>query len=198
MIGVRDALVRALSDLQELAVPHALIGGLAVSARVEPRMTRDVDVAVAAADDDAAEQVVHAMQARGYRVSSVIEQTATERLATVRLVPGNSSPSGVVVDLLFASSGIEPELVRDAEAIEVFRGVTAPVATVGHLIALKLLAASEARPQDNVDLRRLVDIAVPGDVDTARRSVRTIAARGYARGRDLEKALVQLLSSRPE
>jgi hypothetical protein len=47
MKSVRDVLVRTLTDLDELSIPHALVGGLAVSARVEPRMTRDVDAVVA-------------------------------------------------------------------------------------------------------------------------------------------------------
>ena len=37
------------------APPFAVVGGLAVSARTEPRFTRDVDVAVAVANEAAAE-----------------------------------------------------------------------------------------------------------------------------------------------
>lgn len=58
-MSLRRALVGALRDLKELGIPHAVIGGLAVSARVEPRMTRDVDIAVAVADDAGAEEVVN-------------------------------------------------------------------------------------------------------------------------------------------
>ena len=72
-----------------------------------------------------------------------MEQEATSRLATVRLVSPGQTASGVVVDLLFASSGIEPEIVAAADPLEVFPGVTLPVACRGHLIALKTLSRDD-------------------------------------------------------
>jgi len=48
-------------------------------------------------------------------------------------------PGGIIVDLLFASSGIEPEITAAAEVLTVARGLRMPVARTGHLIALKLL-----------------------------------------------------------
>jgi hypothetical protein len=61
------------------------------------------------------------------------------------------------VDLLFASSGIETEIVREAEWLEVLPGLTMPVARTGHLVALKLLSVNEIdRPQDVIDLRALM------------------------------------------
>jgi len=56
-----------------------------VSARAEPRFTRDVDVAVAITDDREAEALVHALTSDGYRLRAAVEQDAVERLATVRL-----------------------------------------------------------------------------------------------------------------
>jgi hypothetical protein len=41
--------------LQRASVPFALVGGLAVSVHVEPRFTRDIDLAVAVAGDAKAE-----------------------------------------------------------------------------------------------------------------------------------------------
>ena len=64
------------------------IGGLAVSARAEPRTTRDVDVAVSADGDAAAEQLVFHLQSRGYVVGMLLEQEKTGRIATVRLTRG--------------------------------------------------------------------------------------------------------------
>jgi predicted nucleotidyltransferase len=100
-----------------------------------------------------------------------------------------------VVDLLFASSGIEREIVDAAERIEVVPGLRLPVAGVGHLIALKLLARDDdTRPQDSADLRALVGVANEADVLLAREAVDLIGARGYARGRDLEADLRALLA----
>ena len=48
--GVVDAAALAAAQLDELGARFALIGGLAVGARAEPRYPRDVDLAVATAD----------------------------------------------------------------------------------------------------------------------------------------------------
>jgi hypothetical protein len=181
--GVIDAAARAASDLATLDVPFALIGGLAVGARAEPRFTRDVDLAVGAADDAEAERVVHAMSARGYRVSTVIEHRRHERLATARLVPAFSEE--VFVDLLFASSGIEGEIARAADLLTYRPGQRLPVARVGHLIALKVLSESETRLQDRIDLAMLAKIATEDDWALALEAVRTIRLRQYHRGRAL-------------
>src|SRR5437867_11637583 len=133
--------LRGLStDLNSLGVSWALVGGLAVSARTEPRFTRDVDLAVAVPDDRQAEELIHHVVRRGYTVLATMEQEATQRLATVRLAPAGEMSEGVVVDLLFASSGIEQEIAAEAQPLAIFEGVNAPVARLGHLLALKVLA----------------------------------------------------------
>jgi len=48
---VEAALRRAVADLDALKVRWALIGGLAVSVRSVPRFTKDLDFAIAAAND---------------------------------------------------------------------------------------------------------------------------------------------------
>lgn len=103
-----QALATVCSELSVLGVDYALVGGLAVSARAEPRLTRDVDLAVAVPDDKMAERQISALVGRGYAVTTIVEQTRTHRLATARLVPPRGG--GLVVDLLFASCGIEGEI----------------------------------------------------------------------------------------
>jgi hypothetical protein len=74
-----------------------------------------------------------------------------------------------LADLLFASCGIEPEVVAAADAIELFQGLSVPVATIGHLIALKVLSRDDdTRPQDIVDLRALIVEATAADLAMAR------------------------------
>lgn len=182
------ALRRIASDLQRHHRRWALVGGFAVSARAEPRFTRDIDAAVMVENDADAEGLVRALIADGYELLAAVEQDETGRLATVRL----SSPPGgeVVVDLLFASSGIEPEIARSAEPTEIVPGLTLPIATTGHLIALKLLARDDqSRPQDLADLRALRAVATPEDLAAADRAARLISSRGFNRGRDLTAAL---------
>ncbi|HEX2254036.1 MAG TPA: nucleotidyl transferase AbiEii/AbiGii toxin family protein [Thermoanaerobaculia bacterium] len=183
-----SAVRRLGADLDALGVRWALVGGLAVSARAEPRTTRDVDVAVSVESDPSAERVVRGMVERGYSVTMVLEQKDAERLSTVRF----SLPAeyrDLVADLLFASSGIEPELVSAADRLRLAPGLTTPVATVAHLIALKVLAADPARvherPQDFADLRELFRVATDSDRSTAREALALIAQRGFHRGKDL-------------
>ena len=139
-----------------------------------------------ALDGDAeAQSLVHRLRLLGYGIESLVEQEAVGRLATVRLTH-SPAPQAPVVDLLFASSGIEPDLVAAAEPIEVLPHLTMPVATTGHLIALKVLSRDDSRrPQDLVDLRTLLASASAADLDVAREALGLIVARGYERGRDL-------------
>jgi len=181
--------------LSELGKPFALVGGLAVSARTEPRFTRDIDLVVAVSDDADAELIVHEFQGRGYTAFQLVEQEALARLAMARLIPPGESEDGIVVDLLFASSGLEPEIAAAADPVEVFEQVTVRVARTGHLLALKLLSRSESRPQDEVDLAALLRAADLGDRALAQTSVAQIQGRGFNRDRDLEESLNQLFDS---
>jgi hypothetical protein len=180
-------------DLTEARVDFALVGGLAVSARTEPRFTRDADLAVAVANDAQAEALIHRLRARGYDVEAIVEQDAVGRLATVRLTR-SIEPHAPVVDLLFASSGIEPEIVVEAESIELLPSLTIGLARVGHLIALKVLSRDDIRrPQDLVDLRALLRVTSAGELARARESLGLITARGYHGGRDLTSEMERLL-----
>jgi predicted nucleotidyltransferase len=171
-----------------------VVGALAVSARSEPRFTRDLDLAVVVSGDPDAEGLIHELQRRGYQLAAIVEQQATGRLATARLIPQEEGAAGIVVDLLFASSGIELEIVSSAETLPLFRDLPVPVATVGHLIALKVLARDDTlRPQDRADLVALVRAADPGDLARAREAVSLIQQRGFHRGRDLSADLRQIL-----
>jgi hypothetical protein len=91
---------------------------------------------------------------------------------------------------LFASSGVEWEIVNRAEVIEVFRGVHLAVPSVGHLIAMKVLSRNDQeRPQDRVDLAALFKHATAADFVEAQDALQLIMERGYHRGVDLLAAL---------
>jgi predicted nucleotidyltransferase len=193
VISLEVALRGLLSRLAGHGKRFALVGGLAVSARTEPRFTRDADVCVAVEDDAEAEELTRTLQADGYSLIALVEQEATGRIATVRLRPPRSDEEGVVLDLLFASSGIEHEVVASAADLELLEGLHLPVASVAALIALKVLARDDTeRPQDRVDLVALLRVASEADIADARWLLELIEARGYARGRQLPSALGQL------
>jgi Nucleotidyl transferase AbiEii toxin, Type IV TA system len=178
-------LARALSSLvQALRIQSArfaVVGGLAASARGEARFTRDVDVAVAVEDDAGAEAIIFALTQRGYVVLASVQQEATGRLATARL----RSPDGVICDLIFATCGIEQEVVESAEQLELFPGVTIPTATAEALLAMKTLSVSTKRPRDLEDIRAMVRESADLDEGLVRRLLATIERRGYARGQNL-------------
>jgi predicted nucleotidyltransferase len=187
---IEAALRRLAEDLDGLGLVWALVGGLAVSTRSEPRLTRDVDVAVPAADDAAAEALVFALQQRGYEVRATLEQVRVGRLATVRLRVPRAVAKAVLVDVLFRSSGIEPEVVSAAERLTVFPGFSVPVARTGHLVAMKLLAFDERRrPQDYDDLTALLRVADAAEDALLEEALSLITARGFERGKDLREEL---------
>ncbi len=197
MTSLETALREIDTDLVRAGVSHALVGGLAVSVRTQPRFTRDADLAVAVTSDTEAEALIHELRTRNYRVEAIVEQDAVGRLATVRLTRSNE-PHPPVLDLLFASSGIEPEVVAAAEPIELLPNLRMGVARTGHLIALKVLSRDDVgRPQDLVDLRALLSVATPVELARARDALMLIAARGYHRGRDLASEMNALSPAMP-
>ena len=189
--GFEAAARRVAADLRAAGREGALVGGLAVSIRTEPRFTQDLDLAVAVEDDEVAERTVRSFLGEGYQLMATVEHEATGRLAMARF---ELPASDQIADLLFASSGIEPEIVAAADVLQVLPGLELPVATTGHLIALKLLARDdETRPLDAVDLRALVAVADDQDLSLAREAVVLITTRGYDRGRDLTRALEEVV-----
>jgi hypothetical protein len=189
--GLERALAHVAEELRRRGHAFALIGGLGVSIRGEVRFTRDVDLAVNVGSDAAVEQLVRDLAMAGYSPLAVVEQDDRGRLATVRL----RSPSGVVVDLLAASSGIEEEVVARARDVVIEGTGPIPVARAAELLALKVLSMTEKRPQDRIDAQALL-AANPGlDVGAVRALLALIVARGFDRGQDLGAKLDALLAS---
>lgn len=173
------------AEFRRQGVPFAIVGGLAVSARSLPRFTQDIDLAVKVSSDAEAEAVVHGFGQCGFRVMTQVEQTATGRLATVRLQRADS-PKAPMVDLLFASCGIESEIVAAAEPLELFPRISAPVARVEHLLAMKLLSRDPlTRQQDDLDVAALLQVLSLAEADKVAESLRLITQRGFHRRRKL-------------
>jgi hypothetical protein len=193
MTALEPILRRLIEDFGELGLHWALVGGLAVSARAEPRTTRDVDVAVAVDDDTGAEEAVLALRQRGYRdAGQMIEQHLTGRLATMRIVSPVMANGAAVVDLIFASTGIEREIVSAATPVEVLAGTTVPVASLAHLLAMKVLAG---RMQDVADFSSLFHRASPDDLAEARKALELIRERKSHRQKDLVSDFERLCSA---
>jgi hypothetical protein len=183
-------------DLDRMPVPWALIGGLAVGVLGAVRFTKDVDLVLAVDSDRAAERVVYELRQLGYELlldEPAFDHLTTDRLAMVRLRLPERYDLEQVVDLFFALSGIEAEIVEAARPWEVSPGVAFPVASRGDLMALKVQAG---RAQDHRDFRWLLAKATPRDLARARSSLDLIERRGY--GEDLREDFDRVLALGPE
>jgi hypothetical protein len=156
---------------------------------VTGRFTRDVDLVVLVAGDSEAEDLTYQLRSAGYSAVASVEHETQHRLSTVRVM----SPSGVKVDLLFASSGIETEIVDNASPIDFGGAGQVPVANAEELLAMKVLSMSDTRLQDRIDAQRLLQFVPDLDVDRVRAHLARITARGYARKQDLEAKLALVL-----
>jgi hypothetical protein len=120
---------------------------------------------------------------------ATVEHEERHRLSTVRLL----TPAGVVVDLLFASCGIEAEVVERATEVHIDQVGTLRVARAEELLAMKVLSMTERRLQDRLDAQNLVRFNPTLDLDSVRESLASIEDRGYHRAQDLPGKLDELL-----
>jgi Nucleotidyl transferase AbiEii toxin, Type IV TA system len=193
---LQSALTRLDADLRVLQLRWALVGGMAVSVRARPRTTEDLDIVVAVSSDREAEKVAFSFRSLGYRYlpEHALEQKDVGRLATVRFYSPTREEDEVVVDLLFASSGIETEIVAMARPEEILPGLIVPVARTGHLVALKVLAGRELDVRDASWLWESSDEA---ERQLARHSLDLITSRHFNRGKDLPGDLARILAREP-
>lgn len=183
------ALAAICDELARRKRRFALVGGLAVSVRAEVRFTRDVDIVVLVAGDAEAEGLIYELRSADYLPVASVEHEARHRLSTIRLM----SPSRVKVDLLFASSGIEKEIVERATPVDLGTAGAVPVANAEELLAMKILSMTDARLQDRIDAQRLLQFTPALNLVRVRDLLALITERGYAREQDLPAKLAVVL-----
>jgi hypothetical protein len=93
-----------------------------------------------------------------------------------------------------ASCGIEADVVAAAKACPLPLGPSVRVARAGHLVAMKLLAESDIRLQDRIDLRALRKVIDAEDAELARVACIKIEQLGTNRGKPLVKMLDDYLA----
>jgi hypothetical protein len=131
--------------------PAALIGGMAIGARVRVRYTRDLDLMLAVPPGQE-QSLLDLARAHGYQY----DEAETRHLLAGGLVRMWGPPdrqSGFAVDLLFVDSPFTEELVTRATELELL-GARLRVATIEDLLLLKLEAN---RPQDIDDILSIKD-----------------------------------------
>jgi len=182
-VTLEERLEAAAADLDATGARWALIGGWARSAYVRPRFTEDADFAVAVTSDAEADTVVFSLRHAGYGPPR-LHQHDTDHVSMVQL---EHSAKEVLMDLMFNHSGIETEIVDQANEVDLFRtGLLLPVARLPHLIAMKALADRE---KDQEDLDVLIPEATPGELAEARHAARLIQNRGLHPDKDVPALL---------
>jgi predicted nucleotidyltransferase len=179
-------LKRVARDLNESAVPWCLVGGLATSVYTEPRTTKDVDLVVSVSGDPDSEQLRAFLKARGYTGESMLLHALPTFKMGWRLMIPPSNGVNIPIDILSSVCGFEGEIIQAAEKFEILPGVVLPVASLGHLMAMKIISQNNTdRIQDRADLLALLKAAKELDVSLARGFVARISGSLYANDRDL-------------
>jgi hypothetical protein len=147
-----EALQKVTTLLDELRIPYALIGGLAVIARGVVRATRDVDLLIDAPLGDGRSLAI-SLNHHGLPGAFQKGDLDDPIPGLIRLdVPVSSG--AVRCDLLFPARTWEAEAVRNAAPVDV-EGFVIRVATAADLFLLKLRAGG---PQDLLDAAELLRI----------------------------------------
>lgn len=148
---LHDGLSSMVRKLESLHVRHAVIGGIAVSARGHVRATRDIDFLVEGA---AAERVAEMMTKLGFETLHRSDDVSNHLLGHLR------------VDFLYARREYTTAMLGRASALTA-EGVTIRIVTTEDLIGLKVqaLANDPTRTQDRADIEAL--LRIPADVDMA-------------------------------
>ena len=141
-------LADAMSLLSARGLRAALIGGLAVSLRGQPRMTVDVNVVVLATADEALRLVADLATTPFDPLFPGVEEVVARSF----ILPLRHRKTGIRVDLAIGMSGFEQEAVDRATPIMI-GAASIPVVSIEDLLVMKALAG---RPQDDEDIRGLV------------------------------------------
>lgn len=152
--SVEQAITLMADAFERHRVRHALIGGMAIAYRANPRATIDIDLLVAA-DGMTIGRVVSDLVAAGFSPDEreILKNWIENQMAVLRF-------GQVRIDWLKPVLPLYQHVVDDAEPLQAF-GKPLSVASVEGLILCKLLAN---RSQDQADISALVR-AHPGEID---------------------------------
>ena len=153
-----DSIRRTLVDLDAFLggheVPFAVIGGIAVAIRGEPRFTADIDVVVGI-DRDAAVELLRSVARSAFEP---LFPGAEDVVRDAFLLPLRHRVTQIKVDIAVGATGFEQQVIRRAPT-ESLGGLSVRVATSEDLLLMKALAG---RPRDAEDARGIVSRQVGG------------------------------------
>jgi len=173
-------LARVHGVLEELGLPHALIGAAALAVHGVSRSTLDLDLLVT--DARALEASTwHVLEAGGARVEIRLGDADDPLVGVIRIEHGDERP----VDVVVARGTWQDEILRRASATRV-ADADVPVATAPDVVLLKLYAGGA---QDRWDVGQLLAgsdrDAIVAAVDTR---IVQLPARCHALWNDIRSA----------
>jgi len=146
---LKKTLLDAAAFLEQEGVPYALIGGIAVSLRGQPRVTADVDMVIAL-DVDRARELVGRLTGSNFEpLFRGVEEIVEKAL----ILPLRHRSTHIKVDLAIGLSGFERQAIRRANQVHV-EETPILVASIEDLLIMKALAG---RPRDDQDAEGLVN-----------------------------------------
>lgn len=144
--------LRALKETAEFLasqeIDFAIIGGIAVAVRGEPRATLDVD-AVLKCD---VERALALLQTLHSAPVAPFFDGVEEIVRTGLLLPLEHKDTGIRIDLSIGMSGFDQQVVANASSWSI-DGQNIPVASAEYLVVMKQLAA---RPRDLDDIEGIL------------------------------------------
>lgn len=131
---------RITSDLHQSGINWCLVGGLGTSVYIEPRTTKDIDVVVSVSGEVQADELKDFLLSRGYVSPQLLMHSSPTRRMGWRVFIPSAKEASIPLDILVTACGIESEIVASAFTIEILPGLSLPVASLGHLVAMKVLS----------------------------------------------------------
>ncbi len=134
--------------LERESVPYMIIGGQAVLLYGEPRITRDIDVALGI-DTSRAEPVLRLTEDLGLKI---LIDDVKEFLRQTFVLPALDPQTNIRIDFVFSLSEFERQAIHRCNTVAI-GGVDVRFASLEDLIILKIFAG---RPRDLEDVKKII------------------------------------------
>lgn len=145
--GLWEAAVEIQDFLQVKAIPNCIIGGLAVNRWGEPRATSDVDATLVVGFGNERSTAEMILQSYKSRVANPFEFAIRARILLIE------NSAGVKLDLSLGGLPFEERVLERSSTWEIESLRSIRTCSAEDLVVLKAFAA---RPQDWIDVERIV------------------------------------------
>lgn len=143
-----ELLEKLALELEQRKIPYMVIGGQAVLAYGEPRLTRDIDLTLGW-NSDRAEEIIRVADGLGWKVLS---DSPIEFAEKTMVLPCQDPRTGIRIDFIFSFSPYEAEALRRVKRLKIGKTEVC-FASVEDLIVHKMVAG---RPRDLEDVKNVL------------------------------------------